>query len=94
MKTLKSVVHMVPGGRSKIISRGVDQAQFPQLRWSTFAVTSSPQPIPKLAAENHWPMSPGDKVRLFDIGVEAQVGAGSSTKMMGALVAGPSEASN
>ena len=69
VRTLKSVVHMVPGGRSKIISRGVDQARFPQLRWSAFALTSSPQPIRKLAAENRWLMSPGDKVRLFDIRV-------------------------
>jgi Domain of unknown function (DUF927) len=69
VKTLKGVVHVVPGGRSKIISRGVDQARFPQLRWSAFALTSSPQPIRKLAAENRWLMSPGDKVRLFDIRV-------------------------
>jgi hypothetical protein len=69
VRTLKSVVHMVPGGRSKIISRGVDQARFPQLRWNAFALTSGPRSIRKLAAENRWLMSPGDKVRLFDIGV-------------------------
>jgi Domain of unknown function (DUF927) len=69
VRTLKSVVHMVPGGRSKLISRGVDQSRFPQLRWSAFALTSSPRPIPQLARENRWPMSPGDKVRLFDISV-------------------------
>jgi hypothetical protein len=69
VRTLKSVVHTVPGGRSKIISRGVDQARFPQLRWSSFALTSSPEPIRKLAAQNRWLMSPGDLVRLFDIGV-------------------------
>ena len=45
VRTLKSVVHMVPGGRSKIISRGVDQARFPQLRWNAFALTSSPRRI-------------------------------------------------
>jgi Domain of unknown function (DUF927) len=69
VRTLKSVVHMVPGGRSKVISRGVDQSRVPQLRWSAFALTSSPRPIPQLARENRWPMSPGDKVRLFDISV-------------------------
>jgi hypothetical protein len=69
VKTIKSVVHMVPGGRSKIISRGADQARFPQLDWTAFGLTSSPRPIPELAAERHWAMSPGDKVRLFDIGV-------------------------
>src|SRR5262249_48304864 len=30
VRTIKSIVHMVPGGRSKIISRGVDQTRFPQ----------------------------------------------------------------
>ena len=69
VKTLKSVVHIVPGGRSKIISRGVDQARFPQLHWTAFGLTSSPLPIPELAADRQWTMSPGDKVRLFDIGV-------------------------
>jgi Domain of unknown function (DUF927) len=69
VRTLKSVVHMVPGGRSKLISRGVDQSRFPQLRWSAFALTSSPRPIPQLARENRWSMSPGDKVRLFEISV-------------------------
>jgi Domain of unknown function (DUF927) len=69
VRTIKSVVHMVPGGRSKIISRGVDQTRFPQLHWTAFALTSSPRPMPELAAENRWLMSPGDKVRLFDIGV-------------------------
>ena len=69
VRTLKSVVHMVPGGRSKIISRGVDQARFPQLRWSGFALTSSPRRIQRIAAKHRWHMSPGDGVRLFDIGV-------------------------
>jgi uncharacterized protein DUF927 len=36
VKTLKGIVHMVPGGRSKKISRGVDQTRFPDLRWSSF----------------------------------------------------------
>jgi hypothetical protein len=69
VRTIKSVVQMVPGGRSKVISRGVDQARFPQLRWTAFALTSSPLPIPRLATENRWLMSPGDKVRLCDISV-------------------------
>jgi hypothetical protein len=69
VRSLKSVVHMVPAGRSKIISRGVDQLRFPQLHWCSFGLTSSPRPISKLAAENHWQMTPGDKVRLFDIPV-------------------------
>ena len=69
VRALKGVIHTVPGGRSKIISRGADQSRFPQLRWSTFGLSSSPRPIAQIAAENHWEMSPGDKVRLFDISV-------------------------
>jgi Domain of unknown function (DUF927) len=66
-KALKAMIHMVPGGRSKTISRSADQ--FPVLRWSTFGLSSSPRAISKLAKENRWTMSPGDKVRLLDIGV-------------------------
>jgi hypothetical protein len=67
VKTLKSVVHVVPGGRSRNISRGADK--FPPLRWSTFALSSSPHSIPHLARQNRWTMTAGDKVRLFDIRV-------------------------
>jgi hypothetical protein len=69
VSTLKKLVHTVPGGRSKRISRGVDQSRFPLLQWSTFGLCSSPKPIAKLALENGWEMTPGDKVRLFDISV-------------------------
>jgi hypothetical protein len=67
VKALKAIIHMVPGGRSKIISKSVDN--FPILQWSTFGLASSPRPIAVLAQENRWTMSPGDKVRLFDIAV-------------------------
>jgi hypothetical protein len=66
---LKGIVHHVPGGRSKQISRGVDQSKFPQLYWSTFALSSSPIPIPELAAKLKWTMTAGDQTRLFDIQV-------------------------
>jgi hypothetical protein len=69
VKALKHIVHMVPGGKSKMISRGVDQTRFPTLRWSTFGLSSSPRPIRQLAEERRWAMSPGDKVRLFNIAV-------------------------
>jgi len=69
VKALKSIVHTVPGGRSKIISRGVDQGKFPQLRWSTFGLSSSPRSLAALAADNSWTMTPGDQVRLFNIDV-------------------------
>jgi hypothetical protein len=69
VSTLKKLVHTVPGGRSKRISRGVDQSRFPLLHWSTFGLCSSPKPISKLAMENAWDMTRGDKVRLFDIPV-------------------------
>lgn len=69
VKALKGIVHTVPGGRSKIISRGVDQSRFPRLRWSTFGLSSSPKPISQLAAENGWNMTRGDQVRLFNIRV-------------------------
>jgi hypothetical protein len=69
VSTLKKLVHTVPGGRSKRISRGVDQSRFPLLHWSTFGLCSSPKPISKLAMENGWEMTRGDKVRLFDIPV-------------------------
>ena len=67
VKALKAMIHMVPGGRSKIISKSADN--FPILRWSTFGLASSPRAIATLAQENRWTMSPGDKVRLFDIAV-------------------------
>jgi hypothetical protein len=67
VKALKAMIHMVPGGQSKIISKSADQ--FPVLRWSTFGLCSSPRAISTLAKENRWTMSPGDKVRLFDIAV-------------------------
>jgi Domain of unknown function (DUF927) len=67
VKALKAMIHMVPSGRSKIISKSVDN--FPILQWSTFGLASSPRPIAVLAQENRWTMSPGDKVRLFDIAV-------------------------
>ncbi|WP_338692479.1 DUF927 domain-containing protein [Bradyrhizobium sp. 26S5] len=69
VKTLKSIVHTVPGGRSKRISRGLDQTKFPQLFWSTFGLSSSPRPISALAADCGWRMTPGDQVRLFNIRV-------------------------
>jgi Domain of unknown function (DUF927) len=67
VKALKAMIHMVPGGRSKIISKSADK--FPILRWSTFGLASSPRAIATLAQENRWTLSPGDKVRLFDIAV-------------------------
>ena len=67
VKALKTIVHMVPGGRSKIISKSADK--FPILRWSTFGLGSSPRAIATLALENRWTMSLGDKVRMFDIAV-------------------------
>ena len=69
IKALRLLTHIVPGGRSKQISKGVDQNKFQELRWNTFVLCSSPRPIPILAAELGWAMSPGDKVRLFDIHV-------------------------
>jgi Domain of unknown function (DUF927) len=67
VKTLKSLVHMVPGGKSKNISRGAEN--FPPLRWSTFTLSSSPRSIPWLARQSRWTMTAGDKVRLFNISV-------------------------
>jgi hypothetical protein len=67
VKTLKTVVHFLPGGQSRKISRGADK--FPALHWSTFALSSSHKSIPRLARENRWTMSAGDKVRLFNINV-------------------------
>jgi hypothetical protein len=65
--TLKSLVHVVPGGRSKNISQGADK--YPPLRWSTFALSSSPRSVPRLARQSRWSMTAGDKVRLFNISV-------------------------
>jgi Domain of unknown function (DUF927) len=67
VSTLKSVVHVLPSGKSKKISRGADK--YPPLHWSTFALSSSPKSIPRLARDNRWTMTAGDKVRLFNIKV-------------------------
>jgi putative DNA primase/helicase len=64
---LKGLVHVLPGGRSKNIARGADK--YPPLRWSTFGLSSSPRSIERLARENRWKMTAGDKVRLFNISV-------------------------
>jgi Domain of unknown function (DUF927) len=71
---LKALVHVVPGGRSKNISRGAEK--FPALRWSTFALSSSPRSIPRLARENRWRMTAGDRVRLFNISVPVPIKGG------------------
>jgi hypothetical protein len=83
VKTLKGIVHMVPGGRSKKISRGVDQTRFPDLRWSTFGLSSSPRPIPALAAEANWEMTLGDKVRLPNIEVPGPRSGGIFDRISG-----------
>jgi hypothetical protein len=44
VSTLKKLVHTVPGGRSKRISRGVDQSRFPLLHWSTFGLCTVQSP--------------------------------------------------
>src|SRR5438270_203550 len=59
VETLKSIVHMVPGGRSKRISRAVDHTRLPDLRWSTFGLSSSPRSIAELAAEAGWELTQG-----------------------------------
>ena len=84
VKALKSIVHTVPGGRSRHISKGVDQSKFPELQWSTFGLCSSPRPIPALAAERRWEMSPGEKVRLFDISVPGPHKGGIFDRLNGA----------
>ena len=68
VSVLQDMVHMMTGGRSRKISRGVQS--FPPLRWNTTSfLTSSPRPIYHLAEENGWQMSRDDQVRLFDIDV-------------------------
>jgi uncharacterized protein (DUF927 family) len=67
VKTLRLMVHVLPGGRSKHISKGVDQTKFPQLSWTSFVLSSSPIAIRELAQQHGWTMSAGDMVRLFDI---------------------------
>ena len=67
MTNLKALVHVLPGGQSKNISRGAEK--FPPLRWSTFGLSNSPHSIARLAHEHRWNMTAGDKVRLFNISV-------------------------
>jgi hypothetical protein len=69
VKALRLMVHLLPGGRSKHISKGVDQTKFPQLIWSSFGLSSSPVAIRDLAQQHGWVMSAGDMVRVFDIHV-------------------------
>ena len=69
IKTIKMLINVVTTGQSKQISVGIDQSKFPQLRWKTVGLSSSPRPISVLAAELGWQMSPGDKARIFDIEV-------------------------
>jgi hypothetical protein len=71
---LKGLVHMLPGGQSKHISRGAEK--FPALRWSTFGLSSSPRSIERLAREHRWKMTAGDKVRLFNISVPGPASGG------------------
>jgi hypothetical protein len=69
VKALRLMVHVLPGGRSKHISKGVDQTKFSQLSWRSFGLSSSPVAIRTLAQQHGWAMSAGDMVRLFDIHV-------------------------
>jgi hypothetical protein len=79
---LKTMVHVLPGGRSKVISRGVEQ--FPPLRWSTFGLSSSPRPIRVLAQQCRWKMTAGDMVRLFNISVPGPKKGGIFDRIDGA----------
>jgi hypothetical protein len=79
VNTLKSVVHVLPGGKSKKISRGAEK--YPPLQWSTFAVSSSPMSIFRLARDNRWTMTAGDKVRLFNINVPGPAKGGIFDRM-------------
>jgi hypothetical protein len=83
VKAFKSIVHKVPGGRSKVISNGVDAARFPRLRWSTFGLSSSPRPISILAEEAGWAMTQGQKVRLPDIAVPGPKSGGIFDRISG-----------
>jgi hypothetical protein len=83
IRSLKALVHMLPGGRSKTISRGVDPVRFPELRWTTFGLCTSPRPVFVLAAESHWTLSPGDEVRLFNIKVPGPKAGGIFDRIPG-----------
>ena len=61
VRVLRLLTHLVSGGRSKRISQALDPKKFPDLRWSTLVLCSSPEPIPVLAAKQGWSMSRGDK---------------------------------
>ena len=61
--------------------------RFPELRWTTFGLCSSPQPLSVLAAKYRWEMSLGDKVRLPDIGVPGPKRGGIFDRISGSRAA-------
>ena len=81
VRSLKALVHMIPSGRYKAVARGT--AGVPALTWSTFGLSNSPELISVLAAKHNWKMSPGDKVRLFDIAVPGPKDGGIFDRISG-----------
>lgn len=75
-KALKLMIHMIPSGTYKAISRGAPELPIEPLKWSLFALTTSPVSVPELARASGWTLSPGDKVRLFDIPVPVPLAGG------------------
>lgn len=65
----QNLAHMIPSGSYKLISKGSGNSPVNPLTWSLFNLTSSLDPISTLSSRYGWTMSPGDKVRLFDIPV-------------------------
>ena len=82
-KALRLLTHQVPSGRSKQISKGSDQSAYPELRYSTLVLSSSPRPVSTLAKELGWTMTAGDKVRIFDIPVPPPEAGGIFDRISG-----------
>jgi Domain of unknown function (DUF927) len=80
---LKTLVRTVTTGRSRLISRGVDQSRFPPLRFSNLALSNSPDSLFALARKHRWTLSPGEKVRLFDIHVPGPKRGGIFDRLTG-----------
>jgi hypothetical protein len=63
---LRNVNQIITSGQSKLISV---RAELPQLTWTTFGLTTSPEALDKIAEEIGWKRTDGQRVRYPDLPV-------------------------
>lgn len=73
---LCAATQAIPEGQPKSIAQIAKDGGLPAHRWSTFALSSSPKPLPQIAAELGHTMSQGEIARAIDIPVPNRASGG------------------